>query len=277
MVIWRRARGSVAPAARTCTVHGRATAAAVGASPGGGPRGGGGGCTSRLHPCGDGRHTCRPRSRGGPRQHRGGRGGGGGKRGGKGGGYWMLGELLPPPPLVTIYFHRSPATSAGRLLPPPPPVTSCSRQSTAPAAAASPQLAPPPPVAAAIAMAPRMALGASPPSAGDGAYSSKLLDALRLVVRSGGRSRWSRAILAPLHQRTTSSSSRPGTSLLASKTRVLGRLVLGCRRLSSLPTLLAEVSDDYIAALQMQVRAMNQLTQGIEEVAGGVIIHIFKN
>uniref|UniRef100_K4ALM7 Uncharacterized protein n=1 Tax=Setaria italica TaxID=4555 RepID=K4ALM7_SETIT len=110
-----------------------------------------------------------------------------------------------------------------------------------------------------------MALGASPPSAGDGAYSSKLLDALRLVVvqaagrevAARGRSCWSRAILAhrrrrrPLHQRTTSSSSRPGMSLLASKTRALGRLVLRCRRLSSLPALLAEVSDDYISALQM--------------------------
>ncbi|XP_022684273.1 transcription factor bHLH150-like [Setaria italica] len=136
-----------------------------------------------------------------------------------------------------------------------------------------------------------MALGTSPPSAGDGAYSSKLLDTLRLVVRSGGgasssssggrevaargQSRWSRAILA--RQRRRRRRSRPGTSLLVSKTRALGRLVLGCRRLSLLPALLAEVSDDYIAALQMQVRAMNRLTQGIEEVGGGVIIHIFKN
>nr|TKV99705.1 hypothetical protein SEVIR_8G060900v2 [Setaria viridis] len=146
-------------------------------------------------------------------------------------------------------------------------------------------------------MAPRMALGASPPSAGDGAYSSKLLDALRLVaagreVAARGRSRWSCAILArrcrrrPLHQRASLVPSlpspppnprRPGTRLLASKTWVLGRLVLGCWRLSSLPALLAVVSDDYIAALQMQVRAMNQLMQGIEEVAGGVIIHVFKN
>ncbi|RCV14621.1 hypothetical protein SETIT_2G440000v2 [Setaria italica] len=118
------------------------------------------------------------------------------------------------------------------------------------------------------------------------AYSSKLLDALRLVRSGGasssgrevrdaayralavaarGRSRWSRAILArrgrPLQRARlvprapptgTSSSSRPG-SLLASKTRALGRLVPGCRRMS-LPALLAEVSD-YIAALQMQLRS----------------------
>ncbi|XP_072151430.1 transcription factor bHLH150-like [Setaria viridis] len=94
-------------------------------------------------------------------------------------------------------------------------------------------------------------------------------------VAARGRSCWSRAILAC--QRRGRRRRRPGTSLLASKTRALGRLVLGCRRLSSLPALLAEVSDDYIAALQMQVRAMNRLMQGIEEVAGGVIIHIFKN
>ncbi|RLN34192.1 hypothetical protein C2845_PM03G16910 [Panicum miliaceum] len=131
-------------------------------------------------------------------------------------------------------------------------------------------------------------------------YSSKLLDALRagsaapstrevrdaayraLAVTARGRSRWSRAILArrrralqrarilpraPPPSVTVSSTSTssgsgsgPGQSL-ASKARALGRLVPGCRRLS-LPALLAEVSD-YIAALEMQVRTMNQLTQDV--------------
>ncbi|CAM0145056.1 unnamed protein product [Urochloa decumbens] len=128
------------------------------------------------------------------------------------------------------------------------------------------------------------------------AYSSKLLDALRLVRAGGGgatttscsgrqvrdaayralavaargRSRWSRAILArrrrALHlQRVAvparSVSGSGGQSVVASKALALGRLVPGCRRLS-LPALLAEVSD-YIAALQMQVRAMTQLTEDL--------------
>ncbi|PUZ73541.1 hypothetical protein GQ55_2G482400 [Panicum hallii var. hallii] len=135
------------------------------------------------------------------------------------------------------------------------------------------------------------------------AYSSKLLDALRLVragsapsargpevrdaayralaVAARGRSRWSRAILArrrralqrasllpsapPSSVTVSSSSSGPGQSL-ASRARALGRLVPGCRRLS-LPALLAEVSD-YIAALEMQVRAMSQLTQDVAVASG---------
>lgn len=116
------------------------------------------------------------------------------------------------------------------------------------------------------------------------AYSSKLIDALRLVragsgrqVRDAadralaaaarGRSRWSRAILA---RRRTSATLRrarrrhttvPMNSSSDSKVKVLGRLVPGCRKLA-LPALLAEVSD-YIAALEMQVRTMAAVAQAL--------------
>ncbi|OEL16864.1 hypothetical protein BAE44_0022120 [Dichanthelium oligosanthes] len=102
-----------------------------------------------------------------------------------------------------------------------------------------------------------------------------------LAVSARGRSRWSRAILArrrralqrarlvPLPRATTScgatTTTTTSSSSVASKARVLGRLVPGCRRLS-LPALLAEVSD-YIQALEMQVRAMNKLAQDLAAAA----------
>lgn len=125
-------------------------------------------------------------------------------------------------------------------------------------------------------------------------YSSKLLDALRLVRSGGsrargrevrdaadralavaarGRSRWSRAILAcrrralrarlraPALPPPAASSAQPA---LARKAKVLGRLVPGCRKLP-FPALLAEASD-YIAALEMQVRAMTALAQALSSV-----------
>uniref|UniRef100_A0A0D9VTA3 IBH1-like N-terminal domain-containing protein n=1 Tax=Leersia perrieri TaxID=77586 RepID=A0A0D9VTA3_9ORYZ len=153
-------------------------------------------------------------------------------------------------------------------------------------------------------------------------YSSKLLDAIRLVrsgspsassssaaaaspprsravreaadralaVSARGRTRWSRAILAShrrriqaarrarLRDRTSSSlsSRRPFSSsassgkgsktpALARKAKVLGRLVPGCRKLP-FPALLAEASD-YIAALEMQVRAMTALAEVLSTVS----------
>ncbi|KAK1603415.1 hypothetical protein QYE76_059191 [Lolium multiflorum] len=146
-------------------------------------------------------------------------------------------------------------------------------------------------------------------------YSSKLLDALRLVragrgpsaarevrqaadralaVAARGRSRWSRAVLllasrsrarahrvrlssrAPAPQpqgrrpsmdaSTSSSVSRSSSApALARKAQELGRLVPGCRKLP-FPALLSEASD-YIAALEMQVRAMAALAQALASVA----------
>ncbi|KAG8063630.1 hypothetical protein GUJ93_ZPchr0003g17588 [Zizania palustris] len=150
-------------------------------------------------------------------------------------------------------------------------------------------------------------------------YSSKLLDAIRLVrsgsglpasaaaaaaadtqprsravreaadralaVSARGRTHWSRAILASHHRRlqaarrarlrepasppprrpTSPPGKGPKTPALARKAKVLGRLVPGCRRLP-FPALLAEASD-YIAALEMQVRAMTALADVLSTVS----------
>ncbi|XP_026656852.1 transcription factor bHLH148-like [Phoenix dactylifera] len=130
-------------------------------------------------------------------------------------------------------------------------------------------------------------------------YSSKLLEALRRVRRGApaepprsravreaadralamaarGRTRWSRAILSTRTLKLKSRKRRPAgparlknpladaagkktSPVLQWKARVLGRLIPGCRKLSFL-TLLEEASD-YIAALEMQVRAMSALTE----------------
>uniref|UniRef100_A0A7N0VAF2 IBH1-like N-terminal domain-containing protein n=1 Tax=Kalanchoe fedtschenkoi TaxID=63787 RepID=A0A7N0VAF2_KALFE len=102
-----------------------------------------------------------------------------------------------------------------------------------------------------------------------------------LAVAAKGRTRWSRAILKSRRLRSrilkkvnkknpnklaaaaaaaTASGSRLGQGpAVEQRARVLGRLVPGCRKLS-FPSLLEETTD-YIAALEMQVRAMATLAQ----------------
>ncbi|RWR95243.1 transcription factor bHLH147-like protein [Cinnamomum micranthum f. kanehirae] len=138
-------------------------------------------------------------------------------------------------------------------------------------------------------------------------YSSKLLEALRHVRRSPspaapapsravreaadrvlakaarGRSRWSRAILssrlrlmrkAKKKKALTGSfqSREAGVGLrlpaLQRRVRTLGRLVPGCRKVS-FPVLLDETTD-YIAALEMQVRAMRSLAELLSGSAAAV-------
>ncbi|KAG6424894.1 hypothetical protein SASPL_115317 [Salvia splendens] len=123
-------------------------------------------------------------------------------------------------------------------------------------------------------------------------YSSKLVDALRspnsvtgravrdaadrvLAVSARGKTRWSRAILTnrlahinrnhkkapkPAAGKSRSTKRAPEKKLppVQKKVKVLSRLVPGCRKVS-LPNLLEETTD-YIAALEMQVRAMTFLT-----------------
>ena len=117
-----------------------------------------------------------------------------------------------------------------------------------------------------------------------------------LAVAARGRTHWSRAILASRRRRlqaahrarlrapasppsrhdaaaasasaaSASAVAAKGTATppLARKAKVLGRLVPGCRKLS-FPTLLAETTD-YIAALQMQVRAMTALAEALSAVS----------
>ncbi|XP_010486055.1 PREDICTED: transcription factor bHLH150-like [Camelina sativa] len=125
-------------------------------------------------------------------------------------------------------------------------------------------------------------------------YSLKLYDALRRSRRSSstvrdtadkvlattarGATRWSRAILVSRlgtslrrRQRNTkpawalaapvrgSGGRRRKLSAVGNRVRVLGGLVPGCRR-TALPELLDETVD-YIAALEMQVRAMTALSK----------------
>jgi len=116
-----------------------------------------------------------------------------------------------------------------------------------------------------------------------------------LAVAARGRTHWSRAILASRRRRlqaahrarlrapaspssrhdaaaasasaASASAAAKGTATppLARKAKVLGRLVPGCRKLS-FPTLLSETTD-YIAALQMQVRAMTALAEALSAVS----------
>lgn len=107
-----------------------------------------------------------------------------------------------------------------------------------------------------------------------------------LAIAARGRTRWSRALLSScralrLRKRRRSAvppqrkvpSPVPSTSAarktpaLERKFKVLGRLVPGCRKLS-FPSLLDEASD-YIAALQMQVKAMTALSEILSSLGGG--------
>ncbi|KAG0501645.1 hypothetical protein HPP92_001717 [Vanilla planifolia] len=104
-----------------------------------------------------------------------------------------------------------------------------------------------------------------------------------LAVAASGRTRWSRAILSRRNPQLKSRKPRAAmasykrlkmhvapdrgvyaskkvnkTTILEGKAAFLGRLVPGCRKIS-FPLLLEEASD-YIAALEMQVRAMSALS-----------------
>ncbi|KFK37995.1 hypothetical protein AALP_AA3G056400 [Arabis alpina] len=122
-------------------------------------------------------------------------------------------------------------------------------------------------------------------------YSLKLYDALRrsrrsttvrdtadkvLAATARGTTRWSRSILVS-RLGTRYRKVKPVTALTAevrggrrrkltavgNRVRVLGGLVPGCRR-TALPELLDETVD-YIAALEMQVRAMTALSKILSE------------
>ncbi|XP_059646046.1 transcription factor bHLH148-like [Cornus florida] len=122
-------------------------------------------------------------------------------------------------------------------------------------------------------------LSSPPPAPRPGRAVREAADRV-LAVTAKGRTRWSRAILKSRlklkfmknrRQRVvataTTRSKRPRVSILRlkskniptvrRKTRLLGRLVPGCRK-EPLPVILEEATD-YIAALEMQVRAMSAL------------------
>ncbi|KAG2272693.1 hypothetical protein Bca52824_067248 [Brassica carinata] len=123
-------------------------------------------------------------------------------------------------------------------------------------------------------------------------YSLKLYDALQrsrrsttvrdtadrvLAATARGTTRWSRAILVgrlgrSLRRRKNTKPAsavqrgggrRRKLSVVGNRVRVLGGLVPGCRR-TALPELLDETAD-YIAALEMQVRAMTALSKILSE------------
>ncbi|XP_020596509.1 transcription factor bHLH149-like [Phalaenopsis equestris] len=106
-----------------------------------------------------------------------------------------------------------------------------------------------------------------------------------LAVTAGGRTRWSKAILsggrstlrknrrirpAGVGERRSKlfGAGRRGGTIPAveRKVKFLGRLVPGCRKLS-LSSVLEEAAD-YIAAVEMQVRAMTSLAEKLSGFAG---------
>ncbi|CAF2082143.1 unnamed protein product [Brassica napus] len=81
-----------------------------------------------------------------------------------------------------------------------------------------------------------------------------------LAASARGTTRWSRAVLAT-RVRASLKKHKKANKLPAveRKLKILGRLVPGCRKVT-VPNLLDEATD-YIAALEMQVRAMESLAE----------------
>ncbi|RWW34294.1 hypothetical protein BHE74_00016349 [Ensete ventricosum] len=114
-------------------------------------------------------------------------------------------------------------------------------------------------------------------------YGRRLLEALRttaalgpravkeaadsaLALTARGRSRWSRAILLRTGRKIRRGRRRARAAEAAGgrvrgRLRVLRRLVPGCRNLSA-GSLLEEAAD-YVAALEMQVKAMRALADAL--------------
>nr|VDD41930.1 unnamed protein product [Brassica oleracea] len=96
-------------------------------------------------------------------------------------------------------------------------------------------------------------------------YASKLVEALRRVRQisnDGGKITSPAREIRDTADRVLAASARGTTHLKKHKTKklkILGRLVPGCRKVT-VPNLLDEATD-YIAALEMQVRAMESLAE----------------
>ncbi|KAH0876982.1 hypothetical protein HID58_064376 [Brassica napus] len=99
-----------------------------------------------------------------------------------------------------------------------------------------------------------------------------------LAASACGTTRWSRAVLATRKHKkakitgtrkprkdTATERKRIKLPAVERKLKILGRLVPGCRKVT-VPNLLDEATD-YIAALEMQVRAMESLAELLEAAA----------
>nr|KJB12678.1 hypothetical protein B456_002G030700 [Gossypium raimondii] len=117
--------------------------------------------------------------------------------------------------------------------------------------------------------------GSTPfPSAPRGGRAVREATDKALAITAKGKTRWSRAILTGrlklmFRKRKSSRSKKPRVNVsklkarsipnVLRKVKALGRLVPGCRK-EPLPVILEEATD-YIAALEMQVRAMTTLAE----------------
>ncbi|KAG6518178.1 transcription factor bHLH150-like [Zingiber officinale] len=128
----------------------------------------------------------------------------------------------------------------------------------------------------------RRLLDALRATAGGGARAVKAAADSALALTARGQSRWSRAILLgrrrnrnrnrrkllPIKDKIRSDRGRTRPASAASGTdrlRVLRRLVPGCRKLSAASVL--EEAADYVAALEMQVKAMRALADAFSGAA----------